>query len=64
MTSLTPAARHETGTDKLLVEVAGPIATVTFNNPGKHNALSAEMRAALPPLLEALNADGDVRVSW
>jgi enoyl-CoA hydratase/carnithine racemase len=62
MTSPTPARRHETGTDKLLVEVAGPVATVTFNNPARHNALSAEMRDALPPALAALNADGDVRV--
>ncbi len=62
MTSPTPARRHETGTDKLLVEVAGPVATVTFNNPDRRNALSAEMRDALPPLLDALNADGDVRV--
>jgi enoyl-CoA hydratase/carnithine racemase len=62
MTSPTPARRHETGTDKLLAEVAGPVATVTFNNPARRNALSAEMRDALPPLLAALNADGDVRV--
>jgi enoyl-CoA hydratase len=57
-----PAARYESGTDRLLVEVSGPVATVTFNNPGKHNALSADMRAALPGVLRALNADGDVRV--
>jgi enoyl-CoA hydratase len=57
-----PAARHETGTDKLLVEVSGHVAIVTFNNPAKRNALSAEMRAALPDLLAALNADPDVRV--
>jgi len=62
MTSETPARRHETGTDKLLAEVAGPVATVTFNNPARRNALSAEMRDALPPLLAALNADDDVRV--
>ena len=62
MTSPSPAARHQTGTDKLLVEVAGPVATVTFNNPSKRNALSADMRAALPGVLKALNADGDVRV--
>jgi enoyl-CoA hydratase len=57
-----PAARHETGTDKLLVEVNGHVAIVTFNNPAKRNALSADMRAALPDLLAALNADRDVRV--
>ena len=64
MTSSSPsaAARYESGTDRLLVEVSGPVATVTFNNPGKRNALSADMRAALPGVLRALNADGDVRV--
>jgi enoyl-CoA hydratase/carnithine racemase len=62
MTSPTPARRHETGTDNLLAEVAGPVATVTFNNPARRNALSAQMRDALPPLLAALNADDDVRV--
>jgi enoyl-CoA hydratase len=35
---------------------------VTFNNPGKRNALSAEMRAALPGLLEALQTEPEVRV--
>jgi enoyl-CoA hydratase/carnithine racemase len=53
---------HETGTDQLLVEVAGSVATVTFNNPARRNALTAQMRAALPGVLTALNADGDVRV--
>ena len=53
---------HETGTDQLLVEVAGSVATVTFNNPARRNALTAQMRAALPGVLAALNADGDVRV--
>jgi enoyl-CoA hydratase/carnithine racemase len=62
MTSASPAARHQTGTDRLLVEIAGPVATVTFNNPGKHNALSVDMRAAMPGLLRALDADGEVRV--
>jgi enoyl-CoA hydratase/carnithine racemase len=62
MTAPTPAPRHQTGTDKLLVEVTGHVATVIFNNPGKRNALSVEMRAALPGLLNALNADNDVRV--
>ena len=53
---------HETGTDQLLVEVADSVATVTFNNPARRNALTAQMRAALPGVLSALNADGDVRV--
>ena len=62
MTSPSPLARHSTGTGKLLVDVAGAVAVVTINNPGKRNALSSEIRAALPGLLEALQADGDVRV--
>jgi enoyl-CoA hydratase len=52
----------ETGTDKLLVEAADSVAIVTLNNPTKRNALSSDMRAALPGLLEALRADPDVRV--
>jgi enoyl-CoA hydratase len=51
-----------TGTDKLLVEVAGPVATVIFNNPAKRNALSGEIRAALPGVIAALGSDPDVRV--
>ena len=62
MTSPSPLARHSTGTGQLLVDVAGAVAVVTINNPGKRNALSGEIRAALPGLLEALQADGDVRV--
>ncbi len=57
-----PRSTIDTGTDQLLAEVAGHVATVTFNNPAKLNALSRDMRAALPDLLKALNADGDVRV--
>ena len=62
MTSAASAAIRETGTDKLLVEVTGPVAVVTFNNPAKRNALSREIRDALPGALAALQADPDVRV--
>jgi enoyl-CoA hydratase len=62
MTSPSPLSRHDTGTDLLLVDVADAVAVVTFNNPAKRNALSSEIRAALPGLLEALQADPDVRV--
>ncbi|HEY7324631.1 MAG TPA: enoyl-CoA hydratase [Streptosporangiaceae bacterium] len=62
MTSTTSPAPRETGTDKLLVEVTDAIAVVTFNNPAKRNALSREIRAALPGVLAALDADPDVRV--
>ena len=62
MTSPSSPARHQTGTDKLLVDVADAVAVVTLNNPAKRNALSSDMRAALPVLLEALQADDQVRV--
>ncbi|HEY7815077.1 MAG TPA: enoyl-CoA hydratase/isomerase family protein, partial [Nakamurella sp.] len=57
-----PRSTIGTGTDKLLAEVAGHVAIVTFNNPAKLNALSRDMRAALPDLLKTLNSDADVRV--
>ena len=53
---------YETGTDKLLLDVDGGIAVVTFNNPSKRNALSAEIRLALPGLLQAVGEDPQVRV--
>jgi enoyl-CoA hydratase len=62
MTSPRSPLRHETGTDKLLVDVTDTVAVVTFNNPAKRNALSSDIRAALPGLLTALQADDGVRV--
>lgn len=53
---------RDTGTDKLLVSLDGLVATLTFNNPAKRNALSSEIRNALPGTLKALNADDGVRV--
>jgi enoyl-CoA hydratase/carnithine racemase len=52
----------DTGTGKLLVDVDGGIAEVTFNQPEKHNALSIEILRALPGALGALQADPAVRV--
>jgi enoyl-CoA hydratase len=51
----------DSGTEQLLVDVDGRIAIVTFNRPEKHNALSREMREALPGMLERLQADAQVR---
>lgn len=53
---------HDTGTDQLLVHVEEGIATVTFNNPERRNALSLPIRNALPGALRALQADPAVRV--
>ncbi|MGY6501767.1 MAG: enoyl-CoA hydratase [Acidimicrobiales bacterium] len=52
----------DTGTDMLLCENDDGVALVTFNNPTKRNALSSEIRQALPGLLTALQADDTVRV--
>jgi enoyl-CoA hydratase len=52
----------DTGTEKLLVDVDDGIATVTFNQPEKHNALSVAILRALPGALRALQEDLAVRV--
>jgi enoyl-CoA hydratase len=54
--------RYETGTSQLLAEVSDGVARLTFNNPAKRNALTREMRAALPGVLGELGADPGVRV--
>jgi enoyl-CoA hydratase len=58
MTTSRPAP----GRGQLLVEVAESIAVLTFHHPAKRNALSSGMRAELPGVLEALQADPRVRV--
>jgi enoyl-CoA hydratase len=55
-------ATLDTGTEKLLVAVDDGIAEVTFNQPEKHNALSLDIRRALPGALRALQQDPAVRV--
>ncbi|HMC41500.1 MAG TPA: enoyl-CoA hydratase [Acidimicrobiales bacterium] len=52
----------DSGTDRLLVHADSGIGYVTFNNPDRHNALSLEMRTALPGVLRALQDHPDVRV--
>ncbi|MET0276385.1 MAG: enoyl-CoA hydratase [Acidimicrobiia bacterium] len=52
----------DTGTDTLRCDVDGGVATITFNRPEKHNALSQEMQGAMPPLAQRLANDPDVRV--
>ncbi len=55
-------SQYQTGTDMLLIDVSAGIATLTFNNPLKRNAMSAQMRLALPAALAALQGDDGVRV--
>jgi enoyl-CoA hydratase len=55
-------SRHDSGTEKLQVDFDDGVARITFNNPAKRNALSVEMRAALPKVLQSLKDDAEVRV--
>ncbi|MFJ9351646.1 enoyl-CoA hydratase/isomerase family protein [Streptomyces sp. NPDC101237] len=43
-------------------QVTGAVATVVIHNPAKRNAMTAAMWRALPPLLDGLSGDPDVRV--
>ena len=51
--------------DRLLLDVDGAIATITNNNPDKHNAFDDEMDAELFAVLARLKSQPDVRaVIW
>ncbi|MEV0977472.1 enoyl-CoA hydratase/isomerase family protein [Streptomyces sp. NPDC049915] len=47
---------------ELLHSVTDAVATVVIRHPAKRNAMTAAMWQALPPLLDTLAADPDVRV--
>lgn len=49
-------------TDQLLFERRGSVASITFNRPEAHNAMTWEMYNALFACCEAVDADDDVRV--
>ena len=54
-----------TVTDRLRLEIEGPIAVITNDHPEKHNAFDDEMDAALFEILAELKARPDVRaVIW
>ncbi len=48
-------------TKELLVEKDGHVAVLTLNRPDKMNAISAEMRVAVPQALEEIQADDAIR---
>jgi len=50
----------ETGTDELLCDLRGRVATITLNKPGKKNALGDVLTPALRRLLPQLEAMGEV----
>ena len=49
-------------TDKMLAEKEGAVGWVTFNNPERRNAMSLEMWSALATILDAYEADDEIRV--
>ncbi len=51
----------DTGTDHLLCRVEERVAVVTLNRPEARNALSAELKEALRPLIPALADDPEIR---
>ena len=51
-----------TATAKMLARKDGRIATMTFNNPAKHNAVSLDMWEAGTRILEDFAKDDAVRV--
>jgi enoyl-CoA hydratase/carnithine racemase len=50
-------------TDTVLLDIAGPRATITLNDPAKHNRLDPEGLAKLMAAVETADADPDVRVT-
>lgn len=53
---------YDTGTPQVLAESSAGIATLTFNNPEKRNALSRAMQSGISQALDVMAADPDVRV--
>lgn len=50
------------GTTKMLARVEGPVGWMVFNNPERRNAVSLEMWAAIPGILDRFERDPDIRV--
>jgi enoyl-CoA hydratase len=49
-------------TERVLAEVEGHIGWITFNNPARRNAMSLDMWAAVPVILDQFEKDPNVRV--
>jgi enoyl-CoA hydratase/carnithine racemase len=49
-------------TERMIAEIDGPIGWMVFNNPAKLNAMSADMWAAMPAIIDHFERDPAVRV--
>lgn len=56
------AQNIDTGTPSVLAEIQSRIGWITFNDPPRHNAMTAAMWRALPVAVAGLLADSHVRV--
>jgi enoyl-CoA hydratase len=52
----------ESGTERLIARKDGCIGWMIFNNPERRNAISSDMWQAIPDVLDAFDADAEVRV--
>ena len=46
----------------MIAEKRGPVGRLIFNNPERRNAVSQDMMEAIPGILDAFNADPDIRL--
>jgi enoyl-CoA hydratase len=51
----------KTSTERMIARKDGAVGWMLFNNPARHNAVSVDMWKAVPEILDAFNADGDIR---
>ena len=49
-------------TDSLIVEKKGAAGWITFNDPGRHNAMSYDMWVAVPKAIKLFEADDEILV--
>src|SRR4051812_13845622 len=59
---MTVRRELELDTDKMRAQVEDGIGWVVFDDPARHNALSYEMQAAVPGIIEDFAADPEVGV--
>ena len=49
-------------TERMIVRKEGPLGWIVFNQPPRHNAMSVDMWESLPKILDAYEADPEIRV--
>ena len=57
-----PLSADALGTTRMLAQKSGAVGWMVFDNPERRNAVSLDMWAAIPRILQAFEADPDIRV--